>query len=80
MKIITRFKIKKFLVKYLLSCANDVGGVDFVQIIGEPSLKLMKEMGEEEKKRIAQQVASLGKPGLKKMEQQLSAAVEENEV
>jgi hypothetical protein len=40
----------------------------------------MKEMGNEEKSRIAKQVEDLGKNGLIEMERRLEKAIEENEV
>jgi hypothetical protein len=40
----------------------------------------MKEMGEEEKSRIAKQIEDLGESGLAEKERRLQNAVEENEV
>ncbi len=50
------------------------------QIVGEPSTQLMKEMGDEEKARVAEQVKQLGDAGLKNKGEILQKATEENEV
>ena len=50
------------------------------QILGEPSISLMKEMGEEEAQRVTKQQEKLGKDGLQKMANRLQQATEENEV
>ena len=51
-----------------------------VQIVGEPSTQLMKDMGDEEKARIAKQIEKLGESGLKEKAVVLEKATEENEV
>lgn len=54
--------------------------LNFYKIIGEPSNKLMEDMGQEEKDRVAEQRKKLGEEGLKKMADTVEAANEENEV
>ena len=49
-------------------------------MIGEPSTQLMKNMGDEEKARTANQVEQLGASGLKEKAGRLQKATEENEV
>ena len=51
-----------------------------LQIIGEPSSKMMTEMSETEKKRVAEQMATLGEEGLKSKRQRLEKATDDNEV
>ena len=51
-----------------------------LQIIGEPSSKMMTEMSETEKKRVAEQIATLGEEGLKSKRQRLEKATDDNEV
>ncbi|XP_073242896.1 uncharacterized protein C05D11.1-like [Porites lutea] len=51
-----------------------------VVIIGEPSSKMMTEMSETEKKRVAEQIATLGEEGLKSKRQRLEKATDDNEV
>ncbi|ESO83908.1 hypothetical protein LOTGIDRAFT_222342 [Lottia gigantea] len=51
-----------------------------VVIIGEPSIKLMEEMGQTEKDRVAKQRSELRESGLKKMAETLEKATEENEI
>lgn len=50
-----------------------------LQIIGDPSEKIMKDMAEEEKNRIAEQVKLLGESGLEIKAQELEDATDENE-
>eukprot|EP00057_Strongylocentrotus_purpuratus_P025310 XP_011679784.1 PREDICTED: uncharacterized protein LOC584034 [Strongylocentrotus purpuratus] len=50
-----------------------------VTIVGEPSGKVAKDMAEEEKQRVAKQVASLGEAGLKEKAEVVEKANEENE-
>ncbi|KAL3870528.1 hypothetical protein ACJMK2_038582 [Sinanodonta woodiana] len=50
-----------------------------VVITGEPSKALMEEMGKTEAERVALQQKALGEDGLKKMEEILEKATEENE-
>lgn len=50
------------------------------QITGEPSAKLMTEMSETEKKRVAEQRVLLGEEGLNSKRQRLEKATEDNEV
>ena len=49
-------------------------------MVGKPSTQLMKDMGEEEKARIAKQRETLGESGLKEKTVVLDKATEENEV
>ena len=51
-----------------------------LQIIGEPSVEKMKEMGDEEEARISKQVEELGESGLKEKAAILQKATEDNEV
>ena len=51
-----------------------------LQIIGEPSSKMMTEMSGTEKKRVAEQIATLGEEGLKSKKQRLEKATDDNEV
>lgn len=51
-----------------------------LQIIGEPSSKMMTEMSETEKKRVAEQITTLGEEGLKSKRQRLEKATDDNEV
>ena len=51
-----------------------------LQIIGEPSSKMMTEMSETEKKRVAEQIATLSEEGLKSKRQRLEKATDDNEV
>ena len=51
-----------------------------LQIIGEPSSKMMTEMSETEKKRVAEQIVTLGEEGLKSKRQRLEKATDDNEV
>ncbi|XP_063960885.1 uncharacterized protein C05D11.1-like [Lytechinus pictus] len=50
-----------------------------VMIIGEPSGAVAKDMADEEKQRVASQVAALGEEGLKTKADILEKAIEENE-
>ena len=52
----------------------------FLQIVGDPSKKLMEEMGDTEKARVKKQAEALGEDGLKKKAAELEKATEENEV
>lgn len=56
------------------------GFPSILQIIGEPSSKMMTEMSETEKKRVAEQIATLGEEGLKSKRQRLEKATDDNEV
>ncbi|KAL9988958.1 hypothetical protein ACROYT_G003456 [Oculina patagonica] len=62
-----------FLKKYFISSPS-------VVITGEPSAKLMTDMSETEKKRVAEQRESLGEEGLNSKRQRLEKATEDNEV
>lgn len=51
-----------------------------MQIVGQPSAKLMTKMSETEKKRVAEQRTTLGEEGLKIKRQRLDKATQDNEV
>ena len=53
---------------------------DVWQIVGQPSAKLMTEMSETEKKRVAEQRTALGEEGRKIKRQRLEKATQDNEV
>ena len=59
---------------------NCLMALDLLKMIGEPSTQLMKEMGDEEKERIAKQIERLGESGLRKKTDTLEKATEDNEV
>ncbi|KAF8244277.1 hypothetical protein K440DRAFT_647002 [Wilcoxina mikolae CBS 423.85] len=50
-----------------------------VSILGRPSAKLVKKIEEEEKQRVADRVKTLGKEGLKELQDKLDAAKAEND-
>ena len=54
---------------------------DFLrQVLGCPSAELSKNMVDEEKERVEKQATSLGEAGLRRKEEELSAAILQNEV
>ena len=50
------------------------------QVIGEPSVSLMRSMSREEKERVEKQREALGDIGLKRKEKALESAIRKNEV
>ena len=51
-----------------------------IQIVGEPSNQFMKEMGDDEKKRVEDQCKSLGPEGLQRCKTTLEQSIANNEV
>ena len=56
-----------------------IAGAPHITILGKPSAALSKKIKEDEKARVAAQIAKLGEAGLKRLEERLAAAKAEND-